>query len=323
MGNHLRKTISCLAILLLLADAGRSMTPPTMAVQVIPGSPLRGLGSATGEGAGFYLTTRQSTRDTLRHGTHDLPNPLQEKSETWQTALLLDHRLTRDWSAVLSIPYLYSKASVGDFSQTTRGLGDVGLFGRYSFWKERLVNPRREWLGILGLELPTGSTSEKDSRGEKLSATQQPGSGTTDLVAGTALVWGLSRLSLYGDASYKINGHRAYTFGDALTVNAGLNLPLPGDDFSVIGEINGEFLARDKSDFVGAPGRDPDGSVANTGGETVYFSPALQWRPGGWALTAGAQWPIYQNFRGVQLKADVNYTLGLSTRFGQAQEANP
>ncbi|MBI4396517.1 MAG: hypothetical protein HY548_05445 [Elusimicrobia bacterium] len=305
------------------ATPGAAMTPPMMAVQVGPGSPLRGLGSATADGLGVYLTTRQSTRDTRRQGGTDVSNPDDEKNESLRTSLLLDYRLTRNLSAALSIPHVYNKASYLDpvtrqkVTQKVNGIGDVGVFGRYSFWKDRLVDPRREWLGILGLELGTGSITEKDGQGARLAATLQPGSGTTDVIAGTALVWALPILSLYGDATYRLNGSRAYTFGNALAVNAGANVPFANDKLSFLGEINGEFSSRDESDFVGAPGRNPDGTVQNTGGETVYFSPALQWRPGGtWAFTAGVQLPVYQNFRGTQLKSDVNYNLGAYARFG-------
>ncbi len=318
------KPLFLAALALNAAAPARAMTPPAMAVQVSPGSPLRGLGAASADGLGAYLTVRHSARDVRRRGTEDLPNPDREKNETLQTALFLDYRLGRNLSAGLSIPYVRHEASFLDpvtrqkITQTAEGPGDAAVFGRYSLWKDRLVNPRREWLAILGLELGTGSIKEEDGRGNRLAATLQPGSGTTDLILGTAFVWGLPLLSLHGDVSYKKNGRRAYAFGDAFAVNAGAQAPL-GDRFGFLAEVNGEFYGRDLSDLTGAPGRDPDGTVQNTGGETVYFSPALRWSPAGeWALTAGVQWPLHQNFRGTQLKAEVNYTLGLSARFSAA-----
>jgi len=291
-------------------------------VQVAPGATLRGLGTAMGDGLGVYLSSEQSTRDTLRRGARDVANPDDEKSRSLRTSLLLDHRLGRNLNLALSIPHLYTKgtytdsASGAQVTHETNGLGDIALFGRYSVWKDRLVNPRREWLGLLGLELPTGSTDEKDDGGRRLPITEQLGSDTTDVIIGTALLWGLPRFALYGDATYKINGRRAYTFAEALALNIGVNAPF-ADEFSLIGEINGTFSGRDRSDFVGAPGRNPDGTVQNTGGETVYFSPALQWRPAGsWAFTAGVQIPVYQNFRGTQLRNDLNYTFAAYARFG-------
>ena len=302
---------------------GGAMTPPMMSVQVAPGSPLRGLGSATRDGLGVYLSTRQSTRDTLRRGARDVSNPDNERSESLRTSLFLDYRLSRNFSAALSIPHLYTKGTYTDpgsgaqVTHETNGLGDVALLGRYSVWKDRLVDPTREWLGILGLELPTGSTKEKDDNGAILPITEQLGSDTTDIIVGTAFLWGVPHITFYGDATYKINGSRAYTFANALALNVGANVPVAGDKLSFLGEFNGEFSGRDESDLTGAPGRNPDGTVRNTGGETIYFSPALQWRPLGYlTFTAGVQLPVHQNFRGTQLKADLNYNLGLYARFG-------
>lgn len=317
------KKFFCSFLSAFLTASGYAMSPPTRSVQVSPGFSLHGLGTVTPDGLGVTLTASQSTRDTRRTGTSDVSNPDDEKNESRQTTLLLDYRINNRFSAALSFPYVDMEASFNDsltgrrVTQKTTGLGDIGLFGRFSFWKNWFVNPTREWLGILGVEFATGSTDEKDDQGNRLSATQQPGSGATDIIVGTSYVWGLSWLSLYGDTTYKIHGDRSYIFGDILAVNIGANIPFAKDRLSFLGEFNGEFSGRDESKLAGAPGRDPDGTVQNTGGEIIYFSPAIQWRPfKRWSLTAGVQLPIYQKFRGTQLKADVNYNAGLYTQFG-------
>jgi hypothetical protein len=272
---------------------------------------------------GVYLSNRWVERDTRRQGTSDVSNPDGEKSENFRSTLLLDYRLWRNFSAALSVPYLRNKGSYNDpgtgarVTHETSGLGDIALFGRYSIWKDRLVNPRREWLGLLGLELPTGSTTEKDDAGANLPITEQLGSDTTDVIVGTAFLWGIPHVTFYGDATYKVNGSRAYTFADSLAVNAGVDVPLVEGTLGLLGEFNGEFSGKDESDLVGAPGRNPDGTVANTGGETIYFSPALRWSPAGTlSFTAGVQLPLHQNFRGTQLKNDVNYNFAVFSRFG-------
>jgi hypothetical protein len=294
-----------------------------MAVQVASGSPLRGLGTATGDGLGVFLSTRWIDRDTRRTGTRDVSNPDQEESKSIRTSLLLDYRLFRDFSVALSVPHNHTEGSYNDpgagarVTHETDGLGDIALFGRYSLWKNKLVNPTREWLGLLGVEFPTGSVRERDDQGSLLPITEQLGSDTTDVIVGSAFLWGIPHVSFYGDLTYRFNGSRAYTFGNGLAVNAGADVPLAGEKLSLLAEFNGQFAGRDESDLVGAPGRNPDGTVANTGGETVFFSPSLQWKPvGNLSFTGGAQLPLHQKFRGTQLKNDVNYNFAVYTRFG-------
>jgi hypothetical protein len=136
-------------------------------------------------------------------------------------------------------------------------------------------------------------------------------------VLGTAVVWGFSALQAYGNLAYKANGPRAYRFGNAFTADAGVNVPFANYKFSLIGEVNGEFWGHDTSDLAGSAGREADGHVLNTGGEAVYVSPALQWKPAEtMSITAGVQIPVHQNFRGTQLKSDLNFNLGAFGRFG-------
>ena len=287
-------------------------TPPMMSVQVSPRSAITGLGSTSQDGVGINLSTRYSKRSDLQKGTDKVGNPSNEATKSSQTTLLLDYLVTDGLTAILAVPYINQTASYGNVKQTTKGLGDVAVYGKYSVSKP---DANSEILVLLGVELPTGSTDEGDSTGP-FSITQQLGSDSTDFILGAAAVWGFSTFATYGDFSYKINGSEPYTFGNFLGLNAGINYALPSmDQFSLVGEVNAEVAERDKSDIAG-PGVLAGGDVRDTGYRKIYLSPGIQWRAGkNSSLTFNAQVPVYQNLKGTQLASDVNYTLGASLRF--------
>jgi len=294
---------------------GWAMSPPMMSVNVTPTSPVIGLGAPTSEGLGISLLTEQSTRSTRRQGRTNVSNPDNEKTSTFRASLLTDYRFSRDVTVILSIPYVFTEATYTNTNQKTNSLGDIGVFGKYSLYKDRPVSPNHELLGILGVEFASGSTSAKDSTGMLLTATQQPGSGTTDFILGGAWILRRPDFFLYGDMSYKINGSSAYKFGNPFAFNAGLNYPIQ-KGFSLVGEINSQFITRDRSELQG-PGVLSSGAVRDTGGETVYLSPGFQWRPTvALGIQLGVQLPVYQNLRGTQLASNVNTTFGVTYRFG-------
>ena len=288
------------------------MSPPMMSVQVSPRSAITGLGSTTQDGVGINLSTRYSKRSELQSGTTKVGNPNNEKTESWQTTLLLDYRVTDSLTALLAVPYVNQTSSYGNVKQTTKGLGDIAVYGKYSLYK---MDAASEILALAGVEFPTGSTKKGDSSGV-FPITQQPGSGSTDFIVGAAAVWGSPVVTTYGDFSYKINGSEPYKFGNFLALNAGANYALPQmNQLSLVGEVNAEYAARDKSDLSG-PGVLPGGDVRDTGYKKIYLTPGIQWRPGkDWTLNFNAQVPVYQNVNGTQLASEVNYNLGVSLRF--------
>ena len=290
-----------------------AMSPPMMSVQVSPRTAVTGLGSTSQDGFGLSVSTRYGERTDLQSGTSEVGNPGNENTKSLQTTLLLDYRVNDSLTALLSAPYLDQTTSYTGVQQTIKGLGDIAVYGKYSLYK---IDARSEVLALAGVELSTGSTKQGDGT-VTFPATQQLGSGTTDYIVGAAAVWGSPSITTYGDFSYKINGKETYQFGNFLALNAGVNYALSSmDQFSLVGELNAEVAARDKSD--------PDpmvlpagGEVPNTGYKRVYITPGVQWRPAkDWALNFNAQVPVYQNLNGTQLASKVNYNLGVSMRFG-------
>ncbi len=316
-----KNTHHALGMAMVLAGAASpafAMSPPMMSVQVSPNSAITGLGATTRDGVGVNLSTRYSERSERQSGTSKVANPGNEKTESQQTTLLLDYLITDGLTGILAIPHINNTSSYdspgGRVTQTTKGLGDVAVYGKYSLYK---IDEAHEFLGLVGLKLPTASINKGDASGA-FPITQQAGSGSRDFIIGGAVSWGV----LYGNASYKINGKESYQFGNFLALNAGVNYAIPSNEqFSLVGEINAESAARDKSDLVG-PGVLPGGEVRDTGADKIYFTPGIQWRPAkDWSLDFKAQVPVYQSVQGIQLASKTNYTLGVSYHFGGSDAA--
>lgn len=307
--------------ILLAASASPvfAMSPPMMSVQVSPSSAVTGLGATTRDGVGVNLSTRYSERSELQSGTSKVVNPGNEKTQSQHTTLLLDYRITDGLTGILVVPYVNNTSSYdspsGRISQTTKGLGDVAVYGKYSLYK---IDEAHEFLGLAGLKLPTASINKGDASGV-FPITQQAGSGSRDFIIGGAVSWG----TLYGDLSYKVNSKaETYQFGNFLALNAGVNYVIPSKkQFSLVGEINAESAARDKSDLAG-PGVLANGEVRDTGSDRIYFTLGTQWRPAkDWSLDFKAQVPVYQSIQGTQLTPKTNYNFGISYHFGSNDTA--
>ena len=262
----------------------------------------------------------------MRSGTTDLPNnppgqPPGQGNDNWRYTFLLDYNVYKNLTLLLSVPYVYNRDYEQGLHFTTSGVGDLDLFAKYSVYRDQVFNARKELQGIAGIEFPTGSTNVQSDQGALLSATEQAGSGTTNLFLGGAWLWTFPRGSTYGDLIYKFYGTNAsYKFGNVLTITEGVDYPLPLEPvkkLSLTTELTGQFVSRDTSDNTSAPGVLASGQVDASGSDTIFIAPGLRWRPHAyWTVGFAPQIPIYQNLRGMQLKTSVIYMLTISTRLG-------
>lgn len=309
---------TALTLLLIAVGPIRAMKPPSLSVNVMPRSPVSGLSGLSDDRWGLGVTFWHSDRSRLQSGTRSVDNPLQEKTETLRTTLVWDFPLSPRWAATAALPHVQTRSSFNGGGDSASGPGDALLLVKYTLLQNPAGPISREVQLLAGVELPTGKTDAKDAAGSNLPAPQQPGSNSTDVVAGLAGALNIRRASLYGDATYKLAGTRAYTFGDLFALNAGVNVPLGlRARFSVTSEVNVEAAGRDTSSLPG-PGVLPDRTVRDSGYETVYFTPGFQWRPTRrWTLSAAVQLPIHQNYRGTQLAADANWLFSIQGRWGR------
>jgi hypothetical protein len=191
-----------------------------------------------------------------------------------------------------------------------REVGDARVTGRYQQSLEGPDATPRTAGAFFGLKLPTGKTDVANGEGALAERSLQPGTGTTDLIAGafyhqqiaaSGAAW-FAQLQL----QQPLNSHEDFRPGTQMALDVGYAHPIT-QRFSGLVQINAVAKRRDE----GAQA-EPDDS----GGRFLFLSPGASYKMGeSFLLYAYYQLPLYQYVNGVQLTADKAVVVGLSTRF--------
>jgi hypothetical protein len=191
-----------------------------------------------------------------------------------------------------------------------RELGDVRLTGRYQRSLEGSDATPRTAGVFLGLKLPTGRTNMANGDGDVAERSLQPGSGTTDLLAGAIFHQQVASSGAAWFAQVQLqqplNSHDGFRPGAQLGFDVGYAHPFT-QRLSGLVQVNALAKRRDKG-----ANAEPDDS----GGRFLFLSPGLSYKLGERFLVyAYYQQPLYQHVNGVQLTADRAVVVGVSTRF--------
>lgn len=199
-----------------------------------------------------------------------------------------------------------------------RGIGDLSLVARAEVLQHDPARHSGLWL-IGGVSLPTGADDVENDAGEVGELPIQPGSGTTDGIAGLAWQGGVVRRSTVqgemGDfavlpyflsAVYRVRTGSGDRLGNELQLSAGSAYPLTRH-FEALLQLNARVRSRDRME-------DPE-EAELSGGRYLYASPGLRVSYREAAFYAIAQIPLYQDVNAIQLTSHTNYVLGVQTRF--------
>ena len=163
---------------------------------------------------------------------------------------------------------------------------------------------------VFGLKLPTGRHDVANAEGEVAERTLQPGTGTTDAIAGA--YW---RRDLAGSASSvftqmtvqaPLNARDDYRPGKTLAWDIGYRYQL-SDKVRLSAQLNYSAKGRD-SGVEAEPIDSGSRSVSLSPGFSISLTRDVQ-------AYAYLQLPLYQNVNGVQLTADRSIVGGVSVRF--------
>mgnify|MGYP001619388284 CR=1 FL=1 len=230
----------------------------------------------------------------------------------------LDYSITPDRGVTAQVPWVdrrhrhihnHHGAQLPE-SWNFSGLGDMRVIARQRFTNDsESLNARG---AIAGLKLPTGATDITNADGDLAERTLQPGSGTTDLIAGmylngpinfgTQLATGF----LQAQVLYPRNARDDFRPGNQYLLDLGMAYPL-ASAWSGLWQINAQVKGRDRGGQ--AESRD-------SGGSFVWLSPGLNY-----ALTRTTQvygfvqWPLYRRVNGIQLTAGWTAAAGASWHF--------
>jgi len=199
-----------------------------------------------------------------------------------------------------SIPYVSRDhdhlASTVPESWHLDGVGDMVL-------QARAKVAGRVWV-IGGVKLPTGEHELRNDDGEVAELPVQPGSGTTDGIAGVSYQ---GRWFFTATYQFRTGAADGYRLGNELQLSTGsVHAFTPRLDLLL--QLNARVRAKDR--IEGEPEEEPF-----TGGTYVYASPGLRFSLQRAAVYAIVQVPLRQDVNALQLTAERNYVMGLQTRF--------
>jgi hypothetical protein len=161
----------------------------------------------------------------------------------------------------------------------------------------------------LGIKLPTGSFTKTFRSGEALDRGLQPGTGTTDLIAGLYYFDKLgTNWSWFGQAMVQValNERAGYRPGTAETMSLGIRYTGISHIIPQL-QVNGRISSRDRGDQ--ADTFDSGGTVLNISpGFTVEVTSKV-------AAFVFVHVPVYQNLYGYQLAPKWSLSAGIRASF--------
>jgi hypothetical protein len=203
------------------------------------------------------------------------------------------------------------EGSVAD-AYTTRGLSDPEIYAQLRLWSSSLATPvgRRTSVSLLGGVKTALGQNDYQVDGERADEHSQPGTGSTDVFGGLALLHLISpRSAFFSSFQYRHTGTNSYgyRYGRIWLANAAYERKLAKSVDSVV-ELNFRQSAHDL---------EGDEEQPNTGGTVLYLTPRLLFDLGhGVVLRAAAQIPVAKNLYGAQqehvvLNAGVSFVPGV------------
>jgi hypothetical protein len=205
------------------------------------------------------------------------------------------------------LPYLDKELEVNnggqDVTRSSRGIGDVSAFARYNFYQNNAKGSSLRVSAVGGFAAPTGDDTQSDNLG-RLPPPLQSGSGAWNVFGGMVATYQTLGYQFDGQLSY-LNNRQANGFeaGDETRLDLSwqhrvwpraLDGGVPGFFYAVL-ELNA--LHQDKSRIDGQ-------SSPDSGGDTLWLSPGVQYVTRRWVLEAVVQKPISQNLHGNALEND-------------------
>jgi hypothetical protein len=313
----MKTTIPLLAPTLLLS--GQAFASCGVA-QCMVNTQWDALATDTGSGWRADISIDRINADQLRHGTHKASSAevlaagediLEERTRSLNTTLLVDYSPDPTWGLSLSLPVVGRNHSHLDTtiplteSWDFYRLGDARISTRM-----QIAQADRHEIGLrLGLKLPTGQTDLSNGDGTLAERALQPGSGTTDMLAGLYADGSISRnVRWFSQLGWQhaLDSHHEFKPGDSVALDVGLGYSA-SHALSLVLQLNALIRAHDQG---------ADAEPDMSGGRYLSLAPGLSYALAPQTQVYGyVQLPVYQWVRGYQLTADYGMSVGLRHYF--------
>lgn len=252
-------------------------------------------------------------------GAGNDPGPRDRGVDVLGAVSVLGYGATPRLAVFGVLPYLDKELDVtlpaGErVTRDTTGFADARLFGRYTLFQQDRRGRTFRVAPFAGLELPTGDDDDADGLGI-LPPPLQLGSGSWDPFFGLVATYQTLAYQVDAQAAYQANTEaNKFEFGNELRLDASLQYRLwprklgEGVPGFLYAGVEGNFVHQDKNQAVGVD--DPD-----SGGDTLFVSPGLQYVTKRWVLEAIVQVPVARNRNGGALEDETTVRAGFRMNF--------
>lgn len=248
----------------------------------------------------------------------DDPTPARRDMEVTGLVSVLGYGVTRDFALFGMVPWFDKRLDMQmggqGVTRSKRGFGDLTVLGRYTAYEFNAPGRTVRIAPFLGVKAPTGEDRARDGSG-RLPPQVQPGSGSWDVLGGAVLTWQTLDFQIDSQVSYKANREaNSFQAGNVLQIDASLQYRLwprslsAGVPAFLYGVLEANFVHSAKDRVSGT-------SDPNSGGNTLFITPGLQYVTRKWIVEAGVQIPVSQNLNGTALKNDYVFTTGFRVNF--------
>lgn len=190
------------------------------------------------------------------------------------------------------------------------GFGDITAIAQY-----HAFNADHAFVDIafsLGVKLPTGHTNELEDDQTRFETEFQPGSGSTDILFGTAIGKSIGAWALNASAQYTLasEGAQDTDLGDTIEASAALSYGLALQGNSAL-SLSAEILVQDQQrETVGLE------TDVNSGGTQVFIAPGVRYTSDKkWSIFGSLAFPIHEDLNGIQNDTDFRLTTGISITY--------
>lgn len=229
---------------------------------------------------------------------------------------VVGYGVTPDLTLFAVLPYVSKKLELhsSNIDRSSNGLGDVSVFARYTVYKRNSPGKTFRIAPFLGFKLATGEDGKRDSLGT-LPPDLQLGTGASDYFGGViatyqTLDWELdSQIRL--DVSSQANGFEA---GDKVSLAVSLQYRVWPAELSATTSgflylaVESDLSHRRKARVLGSTDQ-------NSGGNSWFVSPGIQYVTRRWVAEFSIQVPVKQNLHGTALETDYRFSGGVRWNF--------
>jgi len=248
----------------------------------------------------------------------DEPGPMNRELTVKALPIVGVWGITPRWTLFGIVPLLDKTMELnmppGRTKRGVNGLGDVTAMVRYTAYSQDQAGRTFRIAPFAGIEMPTGEDDEQDALGP-LPGSLQLGSGAWNPVVGIVTTaqslkqeWGIS-------TSYKFNNAaNGFERGDEARLDLSYHQriwmggPADGLPHFLYTGIESNWIWQGKNRNNGQD--DPD-----SGGNTLYLAPTLQYVTRRTVVETALQLPVVQNLNGNALKQDFIFTFSLRLNY--------